>query len=211
MERILIIHSLIIFIHTYKQSDLSRLWFKYFMHPRERVVTVVAVCGGDPSKIKRVVLNALVVVLLRLRLRIWLLFLDFIEEGAQAVLLDRRRHRCSSAHGAAHVAAHHHIWLLLILRLCLLLHVHLAATHHHVVHLHHHLLHLLLHLLHLVVALWLLLARAALQAHLLHPLLHHLHLLLHHLHLVVLSAEVAHLRCAAIIHHTWLAHGSMLL
>ena len=122
------------------------------------------------------------------------MFLDFVEESAQAVLRDGRRHLLGHAlaHSAWHsslieLAAHHVL-------LCLLLRGHSSGHHvgssgghlatlssarlHHHVHLHHHLLHLLLHLRHH----WIVsLLGPALQVHLLHALLHHLHL---HLHLL---------------------------
>ena len=132
------------------------------------------------------------------------MFLDFVEESAQAILLSRGCHGHSLSHASTRLL--HHIGLLLLHHVWLLLHhwigaaAHLALTctrllHHHV-HLHHHLLHLLLHLLdHGVAALRLL---TTLEAHLLHARLHLHHLLLHHLHLVTALRWCAD-TCAA--HH----------
>ena len=209
--------------------DLSPLYHEVCIADTSRLINTLLSCAGfrlnlgsfelayccahgvslrvPSSEIKRVVLT--IILLLRLRLRIWLLFLDFVEESAQAVLGDGRRHllrRHALAHSTAWRAtliklAVHHVWLGLLLRHALAHHVghgtsaHLALSstglHHHV-HLHHHLLHLLLHLLHH----WIVCTATALQVHLLHALLHHLHL---HLHLLLLVWRAAGPRG----HHAW--------
>ena len=178
--------------------------------------------GLGRSEVKRVILA---IILLRLRLRIWLLFLDFVEERAQTVLLGRRRHGHSLSHAwsCATELVTHHVWLLLLLgHPHCTTHLALASTglQHHVVHLLHHHLHLLLHLLdHLGV----LLLRLS-TSHLLHPLLHHLHLLLHHLNLLRVTTLATHsLSACTLWHsshwgssrtlghtHTWLHHTRLL-
>lgn len=150
-----------------------------------------------------------------------MLFLDFVEEGAQTVLLGRWRHRHSLSHTCWTCATEllvvsHHAWLLLLGHPHRTTHLALTGTglHHHVVHLLHHHLHLLLHLLnHLGV----LLLRLS-TSHLLHPLLHHLHLLLHHLDLLRIATLAthrlsAHLGNSSTLWHThaWLlSHTCML-
>lgn len=157
----------------------------------------IVVFSGDErllaSEVERVVLS--ITALLSLCLRIWLLFLHFVEKGAQAVLLLRwRAHLAHAAHGLLHrlqavpslelLAAIHHHWVHHATR-----HPHdtrhpsrllALPLHHHLLEHAHHAVHLLLHLLHLQ---WILL-HASLKTHLLHSLLHHRHLLLHHHHLL---------------------------
>ena len=116
------------------------------------------------SEVKWVILA---IILLRLRLRTWLLFLHFVKERAQTVLRHRRGHlmlhllRLLLHHvvGRAPITSHARLLLhshtgLLLLH-AWLLHVGLLIVvvaalglHHHLLHHAHHVVHLVLHLLH---------------------------------------------------------------